>query len=147
MLDGLNSILTLPFLLLPQQLPAESEAKRLKLEDADSNPMAPMMPQSNPLGGAFYPGLLPNFPSTAAAAAVAAAAATDATTPNFQMTHLMALFQLQNPLFYQNLYPGVPQPHPSMLGNLAAFSAAAAAAAAGMQQPKTDVSIKPEFKE
>lgn len=103
------------------------------------------MTQSNPLGGAFFPGLLPNFPSTAAAA-VAAAAATDATTPNFQMTHLMALFQLQNPLFYQNLYPGVPQ-HPSVLGNLAAFSAAAAAAAASMQQPKADVSIKPESKE
>lgn len=135
----------------PQQLPAESEAKRLKLEDADCNPMANLMPQGNPFSGVFYPGLLPtaNFPSTAAAAAAAAAAATDATTPNFQMTHLMALFQLQNPLFYQNLYPGVPQ-HPSMLGNLAAFSAAAAAAAAGMQQqqqPKTDVSIKPEFKE
>ena len=26
-------------------------------------------------------------------------------TPNFQLTHLMAMFQLQNPLFYQNLYP------------------------------------------
>lgn len=29
----------------------------------------------------------------------------DPTTANFQLTHLMALFQLQNPLFYQNLYP------------------------------------------
>lgn len=133
------------YLSIPQQLPTESEAKRLKLEYPESNPIPPQMTQSNPLGGAFFPGLLPNFPSTAAAA-VAAAAATDATTPNFQMTHLMALFQLQNPLFYQNLYPGVPQ-HPSVLGNLAAFSAAAAAAAAGMQQPKADVSIKPESKE
>ena len=31
---------------------------------------------------------------------------TDPNAPNLQLTHLMALFQLQNPLFYQNLYPG-----------------------------------------
>lgn len=94
---------------------------------------------------------MPNF----TAAAAAAAAADAATAPNFQLTHLMALFQLQNPLFYQNLYPGaaaanmlaVPQ-NASMFGNLAAFSAAAAAAAAGVQQqPKSEFSIKPEFKE
>jgi len=65
----------------------------------------------------------------------------------------MALFQLQNPLFYQNLYPGMTQ-NSSMLGNLAALSAASAAAAAaaaangaGVQQPKAEFSFKPEFKE
>ncbi|XP_034486967.1 transcription factor castor isoform X2 [Drosophila innubila] len=126
----------------------QSEAKRLKLEDTDSNP-APPSANSNPLSSTLFPSMLPNFGAAAAAAAVA-----DATAPNFQLTHLMALFQLQNPLFYQNLYPGaaasnmlaVPQ-NASMLNNLAAYSAAAAAAAAGVQQPKTEFSIKPEFKE
>lgn len=133
------------------QLPAnaqQSEAKRLKLEDTDSNPAQPPA-TANPLSTSLIPSMLPNF-----GVAAAAAAAADATAPNFQLTHLMALFQLQNPLFYQNLYPGaaaanmmaVPQ-NASMFNNLAAFSAAAAAAAAGLQQPKTEFSIKPEFKE
>ncbi|XP_043070962.1 transcription factor castor isoform X2 [Drosophila grimshawi] len=124
------------------QLPVnkvESEAKRLKLTDTASNPAMPaQFPPQQANNNAILPSLMP----------IAASA-------NFQQTHLMALFQLQNPLFYQNLYPGaaaanmltVPQ-NASIFGNLAAFSAAAAAAAAGgVQQPKTEFSIKPEFKE
>ncbi|KMZ01706.1 transcription factor castor isoform X2 [Drosophila simulans] len=133
------------------QLPADaqqSEAKRPKVEDESSNP-ANLLPQSqpaaavHPLTSGLFPGLLP----------AAAAPGVDPTAPNFQLTHLMALFQLQNPLFYQNLYPGMTQ-NPSMLGNLAALSAASAAAAAaaaangaGVQQPKAEFSFKPEFKE
>ncbi|XP_033162398.1 transcription factor castor isoform X2 [Drosophila mauritiana] len=133
------------------QLPADaqqSEAKRPKVEDESSNP-ANLLPQSqpaaavHPLTSGLFPGLLP----------AAAAPGVDPTAPNFQLTHLMALFQLQNPLFYQNLYPGMSQ-NPSMLGNLAALSAASAAAAAaaaangaGVQQPKAEFSFKPEFKE
>ncbi|EDW84325.2 uncharacterized protein Dwil_GK14078 [Drosophila willistoni] len=132
------------------QLPADTqqpEVKRLKVEDDVSNPALPVANPLAPSNGVF-PNLLPNFN---AAAAAAAATGADATAPNFQLTHLMALFQLQNPLFYQNLYPGMPQ-NASMLGNLAAFSAAAAAAAGagampGGQQPKTEFNIKPEFKE
>lgn len=96
------------------------------------------------LSSALFPNSMPSL----------TAAATDATVPNFQLTHLMALFQLQNPLFYQNLYPGavasnmlaVPQ-NPSIFNNLAAFGAAAAAAAAGVHQPKSEFTIKPEYKE
>ncbi|XP_036675236.3 transcription factor castor isoform X1 [Drosophila suzukii] len=133
------------------QLPADaqqSDAKRLKVEDDSSNP-AVLLPQSqpappvHPLTNGLFPGLLP----------AATAPGVDPTAPNFQLTHLMALFQLQNPLFYQNLYPGMTQ-NPSMLGNLAALSAASAAAAAaaaangvGVQQPKSEFSFKPEFKE
>ncbi|KAH8268107.1 hypothetical protein KR026_000114 [Drosophila bipectinata] len=114
------------------QLPADTqqpEAKRFKVEEDQSAKL--------PASG-LYPGLLP---------------AVGPSAPNFQLTHLMALFQLQNPLFYQNLYPGVTQ-NPSMLGNLAALGAASAAAAAaaaaaanGVQQPKAEFSFKPEFKE
>ncbi|XP_043655240.1 transcription factor castor isoform X2 [Drosophila teissieri] len=135
------------------QLPADaqqSEAKRPKVEDESSNPaMLLPLPQSQPaaavqpLTSGLFPGLLP----------AAAAPGVDPTAPNFQLTHLMALFQLQNPLFYQNLYPGMTQ-NPSMLGNLAALSAASAAAAAaaaangsGVQQPMSEFSFKPEFKE
>ncbi|XP_039494813.1 transcription factor castor isoform X1 [Drosophila santomea] len=133
------------------QLPADAqqpEAKRPKVEDESSNP-AMLLPQSqpaaavHPLASGLFPGLLP----------AAAAPGVDATAPNFQLTHLMALFQLQNPLFYQNLYPAMTQ-NPAMLGNLAALSAASAAAAAaaaangsGVQQPKSEFSFKPEFKE
>ncbi|EDV47939.2 transcription factor castor isoform X1 [Drosophila erecta] len=133
------------------QLPADaqqSEAKRPKLEDDSSNP-AMNLPQSqpatavHPLTSGLFPGLLPTGTAPGA----------DPTAPNFQLTHLMALFQLQNPLFYQNLYPGMTQ-NPSILGNLAALSAASAAAAAaaaangsGVQQPKSEFSFKPEFKE
>ncbi|XP_017044319.1 transcription factor castor [Drosophila ficusphila] len=143
------------------QLPADvqqPEYKRLKVEDDTSNP-ALLLPQSqsqtqlqsqlqsqpaipvHPLTNGLFPGLLPAAP----------AAGVDPSAPNFQLTHLMALFQLQNPLFYQNLYPGMPQ-NPSVLGNLAALSAAsvaaaAAAAANGVQQPKAEFSFKPEFKE
>ncbi|XP_017037596.1 transcription factor castor isoform X1 [Drosophila kikkawai] len=133
------------------QLPAdaqESEAKRVKVENESSNPppsllVPPSQPVTHPLANGLFPGLLP----------AAAAPGVDPTAPsNFQLTHLMALFQLQNPLFYQNLYPGVTQQNPTMLGNLAALSAASAAAAAaaaanGVQQPKAEFSFKPEFKE
>ncbi|KAH8385123.1 hypothetical protein KR200_009353 [Drosophila serrata] len=134
------------------QLPAdaqESEAKRVKVENESSNPPSLILPPSQPITSAhpmangLFPGLLP----------AAAAPGADPTAPsNFQLTHLMALFQLQNPLFYQNLYPGVTQQNPSVLGNLAALSAASAAAAAaaaanGVQQPKAEFSFKPEFKE
>ncbi|SPP83147.1 transcription factor castor isoform X2 [Drosophila guanche] len=142
------------------QLPADAkqpEDKRLKVEDDASQPamlqpqpLPQFLPQSslNPLANGLFPSLLPNF---GVGATAAAAPGTDATAPNFQLTHLMALFQLQNPLFYHNLYPGMPQ-NSSMLGNLAAFSAASAAAAAaaaatGGQQPKAEFSVKPEFKE
>ncbi|XP_001359045.3 transcription factor castor [Drosophila pseudoobscura] len=137
------------------QLPADAqppEAKRLKVEDDSSNQtLQQSVPQSsiNPLANGLFPGLLPNFNVGATAAAATGA---DAMAPNFQLTHLMALFQLQNPLLYQNLYPGLPQ-NTSMLGNLAAFSAASAAAAAaaaaasGGQQPKAEFSVKPELKE
>ncbi|XP_017082209.1 transcription factor castor [Drosophila eugracilis] len=125
------------------QLPADvqqPEAKRPKVEDdykSQSQPTVPVLPLTN----GMFPGLLP----------AGSAAGVDPTAPNFQLTHLMALFQLQNPLFYQNLYPGMTQ-NPSMLGNLAALSAASAAAAAaaaatGVQQPKAEFSFKPEFKE
>ncbi|XP_016954023.3 transcription factor castor isoform X2 [Drosophila biarmipes] len=132
------------------QLPADAQqdAKRLKVVDDTSNP-ALLQPQSQPttpllpLTNGLFPGLLP----------ATAAPGVDPTAPNFQLTHLMALFQLQNPLFYQNLYPGMTQ-NPSMLGNLAALSAASAAAAAaaaangvGVQQPTAEFSFKPEFKE
>ncbi|XP_026839960.1 transcription factor castor isoform X2 [Drosophila persimilis] len=140
------------------QLPADAqqpEAKRLKVEDDSSNQtmlqtLQQSIPQSslNPLANGLFPGLLPNFNVGATAAAATGA---DAMAPNFQLTHLMALFQLQNPLLYQNLYPALPQ-NTSMLGNLAAFSAASAAAAAaaaasGGQQPKAEFSVKPELKE
>ncbi|XP_073819432.1 castor zinc finger transcription factor [Musca autumnalis] len=97
------------------QLPSESsEAKRIKLEaaaadsnsnssipnttsstvntslPAPTNPLAATMPLMNPFMANFNP---------------AAVAGVDPNAPNFQLTHLMALFQLQNPLFYQNLYP------------------------------------------
>ncbi|EDV93760.1 transcription factor castor [Drosophila grimshawi] len=133
------------------QLPVDaqqSEAKRLKLADTDSFPTPPtQLPpssNSNALNSGLLASLLPNFMPVA-----------DATAPNFQMTHLMALFQLQNPLFYQNMYPGttdanimqtLPQNSP-VLGNLAAFNVADAAADAVMQQPKTEFGIEPEFKE
>ncbi|XP_017008288.2 transcription factor castor isoform X1 [Drosophila takahashii] len=133
------------------QLPADvqqSDAKRLKLEDDTTNP-ALFMPQSqptaavHPLTNGLFAGLLP----------AASAPGVDPSAPNFQLTHLMAMFQLQNPLFYQNLYPGMTQ-NPSVLGNLAALSAASAAAAAaaaangvGVQQPKAEFSFKTEFKE
>ncbi|XP_016991549.2 transcription factor castor [Drosophila rhopaloa] len=134
------------------QLPADAqqpEAKRLKVEDDTSNP-AMLLPQSqptapvHPLTNGLFPGLLP----------AASAPGVDPTAPNFQLTHLMALFQLQNPLFYQNIYPGMTgmTQNPSMLGNLAALSAASAAAAAaaaanGVQQPKPEFTFKPEYKE
>lgn len=142
------------FFTLLQQLPADveqAEAKRVKLDDPDNNPMQPSSTgplqtpvNSNMLSSALFPNFMPNFTAGAA----------DATAPNFQLTHLMALFQLQNPLFYQNLYPGVaaanmvtvPQ-NQSIFNNLAAFGAAAAAAAASVHQPKSELSIKPEFKE
>ncbi|KAH8393797.1 hypothetical protein KR215_000170 [Drosophila sulfurigaster] len=128
--------------MIPLPADAQSEAKRVKLENVDSNPTALLTTNVNPLATGMFPGLLPNFPA-------------DATAPNFQLTHLMAMFQLQNPLFYQNLYPGaaaasnmltVPQ-NANVLNNLAAYSAAAAAAAAGVQQPKIEFNIKPENKE
>ncbi|ALC45497.1 cas, partial [Drosophila busckii] len=134
----------------PKKIQLPADTKRIKLEDNDSNSAA--APVAAP---AALPGSSNLFPNLIA----------DATTPNFQLTHLMALFQLQNPLFYQNLYPGVATPQ---FSNLAAFSAAAAAAAAAagmqqhqqqqqqqlqqqqqqqLQQPKAEFSIKPEFKE
>jgi len=130
-----------------QQLPAnaqQSEAKRLKLEDTDSNPAQPPA-NANPLSTSLIPSMLPNF-----GVAAAAAAAADATAPNFQLTHLMALFQLQNPLFYQNLYPGaaaanmmaVPQ-NASMFNNLAAFSAAAAAAGCSSHSQRQSLALSP----
>lgn len=135
-----------------QQLPAdaqESDSKRLKVENDSSDPPTLLLPPSQPitstlpLANGLFPGMLP----------AASAPGVDPTaTSNLQLTHLMALFQLQNPLFYQNLYPGVTQQNPSVLGNLAALSAASAAAAAaaaanGVQQPKAEFSFKPEFKE
>ncbi|XP_019890635.1 transcription factor castor isoform X2 [Musca domestica] len=130
------------------QLPAEaSEAKRLKLESpADSNsnssisnanlpavgtanPLAPTMPLMNPFMANFNP------------------ANVDPNAPNFQLTHLMALFQLQNPLFYQNLYPrGLTAAN---MANLLGSSTLPAAAAPNTPTTnvKQEFNEKPEFKE
>lgn len=92
-IEGNENEFILKLVLAFQQLPAETpDTKRLKLESnsevgvssATNNPVALSM--LNPF--------------------LASNAAMDANAPNLQLTHLMALFQLQNPLFYQNLYPG-----------------------------------------
>ncbi|XP_050340915.1 transcription factor castor [Bactrocera neohumeralis] len=125
------------------ELPAKTEsAKRIKLEpttdqvagtaDATAQ-LANSAQMPSAAASLFPPPFLPNFNAATAAAAAAAAAQSmqmqDPNTPNMQLTHLMALFQLQNPLFYQNLYPGgMPANMASMLG---------AAAVAGVMPPAT----------
>lgn len=85
-----------------QQLPAESSSdiKRIKLETSDENTsnQVTVPPCAMPTLASFMPNFNLPLPSTATIS--------DTNQPNFQLTHLMALFQLQNPLFYQNLYPG-----------------------------------------
>ncbi|XP_054081165.1 transcription factor castor isoform X2 [Zeugodacus cucurbitae] len=128
------------------ELPVKTEStKRIKLEHtteqlaataAATAQLASSNVANNPqmpgvAAGLFPPTFLPNFNAATAAAAAAAAAQSmqmqDPNTPNMQLTHLMALFQLQNPLFYQNLYPGgMPANMANMLG---------AAAVAGVMPP------------
>ncbi|KAL9887658.1 castor zinc finger transcription factor [Glossina fuscipes fuscipes] len=84
------------------QLPAESSSdiKRIKLETSDENSSTQVTAPACavPTLTSFMPNFNLPLPSTATIS--------DTNQPNFQLTHLMALFQLQNPLFYQNLYPG-----------------------------------------
>lgn len=81
-----------------------------------------------------------------------AAASADPNAPNFQLTHLMALFQLQNPLFYQNLYPrGITAANmANILGAASAQSAnqpAQMPPQTGHSNVKQEFSDKQEFKE
>lgn len=86
-----------------QQLPTENQdSKRIKQELCkESNINTPLVANNNTNLALMNPFMAnitnPNSPSNSA---------TDPNAPNLQLTHLMALFQLQNPLFYQNLYPG-----------------------------------------
>lgn len=132
-----------------QELPVKTEStKRIKLEGTTdqlaatavtataqlaSNNVSNNAQMPGAVAGLFPPAFLPNFNAATAAAAAAAAAQSmqiqDPNTSNMQLTHLMALFQLQNPLFYQNLYPGgMPANIANMLG---------AAAVAGVMPPAT----------
>ncbi|XP_053969575.1 transcription factor castor [Anastrepha ludens] len=117
------------------ELPVKTEpTKRIKLEsNSDQLAAAAACAQlatnngannsvlSGSIGALFPTPYLSNYNAATAAAAAAAAAQSmqmqDSNTPNMQLTHLMALFQLQNPLFYQNLYPGgMPANMANMLG-------------------------------
>ncbi|XP_061396975.1 transcription factor castor [Musca vetustissima] len=133
------------------QLPSEvNEAKRVKLEaSADSNsnssiPNAtPAATAANPLASTTMPLMNPFMANFNPAAGV------DPNAPNFQLTHLMALFQLQNPLFYQNLYP-----HGLTAANMANILGAANLPAANANinttpstQVKQEFNEKQEFKE
>lgn len=85
-------------------MPSEAnDTKRIKLEmvnDSSSNSSATNVNQTNPTPSnlAMLNPFMANFNQNATPPV-------DPNAPNFQLTHLMALFQLQNPLFYQNLYP------------------------------------------
>lgn len=77
-------------------MPAETQdSKRMKLESSNEVSNTSTV-QNNPA----------NLPMINPFMASNAAGSMDPNAPNLQLTHLMALFQLQNPLFYQNLYPG-----------------------------------------
>uniref|UniRef100_A0A1A9X1U3 C2H2-type domain-containing protein n=1 Tax=Glossina brevipalpis TaxID=37001 RepID=A0A1A9X1U3_9MUSC len=120
------------------QLPAESvsDTKRIKLETSVENINNQItMPSSSAIPA--LAGFMPNFnlplPSTTTIS--------DTNQPNFQLTHLMALFQLQNPLFYQNLYPG--GLNAVNMANLLGAAAATASSGTNIQLPVTNPTNSP----
>ncbi|XP_055904823.1 transcription factor castor [Eupeodes corollae] len=75
----------------PKKIQLSNEAKKTKMEPLEQTTTTCMPPIGLP-----FPPFLPHMNSNSQ---------DGISTPNFQLTHLMAMFQLQNPLFYQNLYP------------------------------------------
>lgn len=126
-------------------MPSESQdSKRLKLEsnqdssNSSTNPAATLS-MINPF--------MPSFNNPAATSSTAASL--DPNAPNLQLTHLMALFQLQNPLFYQNLYPGgmAAANMANILGNAAVNGNTTNPPPAPAANIKQEFNDKPEFKE
>ncbi|XP_037956490.1 transcription factor castor [Teleopsis dalmanni] len=138
------------------------DVKRVKTESDQQIPDQPFSSSTltNPLSANLFAPFLPNFNPALAAAAAQSLQSQDLSAPNFQLTHLMALFQLQNPLFYQNLYPagmaaanlanmasmlgansGILPQSASIFGNVNAFNAS------GVNGIKTELNDKQQFKE
>ena len=101
--NSLKLVLVIIKIFLLQQLPSDNQdSKRIKQEiSKETNTNTALAANNN----TNFP-LMNPFMANIANPSNSSNSSTDPNAPNLQLTHLMALFQLQNPLFYQNLYPG-----------------------------------------
>ncbi|KAI8129482.1 Transcription factor castor, partial [Lucilia cuprina] len=124
------------------QLSSESQdTKRIKLETTAASKTSTYVPPKAATLSMINP-FMPGYQNPTATDPNAA--------PNLQLTHLMALFQLQNPLFYQNLYPAgrAATNMANILDNTAeSGSTSPATTNASSTNLKQDFSDKSEFKE